>query len=65
MSSLRRISNSVYDGEISIETFDAMEPVVEAAKINRKIFEHPIGVMINQLIYTADKLSKIPVPVNS
>ena len=54
-----------YEGEISIETFDAMEPVVEAAKINRKMFEHPIGVMINQLVYTADKLSKVPVAVEA
>lgn len=54
-----------YAGEISIETFDAMEPVVEAAKINREMFTNPIGVMINQLIYSADKLSKIPQPVLS
>ena len=50
-----------YKGEISIETFDAMEPVVEAAKINRRMFENPIGVMINQLRYSVDRLSKIPV----
>lgn len=50
-----------YQGEISIETFDAMEPVVEAAKINRRMFKNPIGVMINQLRYSADKLSRIPV----
>lgn len=50
-----------YKGEISIETFDAMEPVVEAAKINRRMFKNPIGVMINQLRYSVDKLSKIPV----
>lgn len=50
-----------YKGEISIETFDAMEPVVEAAKINRKKFKNPIGVMINQLVYSTEKLSKVPV----
>ncbi len=50
-----------YDGEISIETFDATEPVVETAKVNRRIFKNPIGVMINQLVYSADKLSKVPI----
>lgn len=54
-----------YDGEISIETFDATEPVVEAAKVNRRIFTNPIGVMINQLVYSADKLSKIPALANA
>ena len=49
-----------YTGEICIETFDATEPVVEAAKVNRRIFKNPIGVMINQLAYSTDKLSKIP-----
>ena len=49
-----------YDGEISIETFDATEPVVEVVKINRKVFKNPIGVMINQLVYSTDKLSKVP-----
>lgn len=49
-----------YKGEISIETFDAMDPVVEAAKINRRKFKNPIGVMINQLVYSTEKLSKIP-----
>ena len=31
-----------------------MEPVVEAAKINREMFTNPIGVMINQLIWSAE-----------
>ena len=45
-----------YDGEISIETFDAIDPVVTPAKVNRKKFKHPVGVMINQLVYTAGML---------
>lgn len=49
-----------YKGEISIETFEAMEPTVEVVKLGRRIFDHPIGVMINQFRYALDKLSKIP-----
>ena len=45
-----------YDDEICIETFDAVEPVVEAVKVNRERFAHPIGVLINQFVYTVDKL---------
>ena len=48
-----------YAGEISIETFDATEPVVNAVKINRRKFENPLGVMINNLVYATDKLSKL------
>ena len=50
-----------YTGEVSIETFDATAPVAVPAKVNRRKFKNPIGVMINQLVYTADKLSKVPV----
>lgn len=48
-----------YDGEISIETFDAIDPVVTPAKINRDPFKHPVGVMINQLVYTTTRLKNI------
>ena len=48
-----------YTGEISIETFDAIEPVVEAAKVNRRKFSNPVGVMINQLVYSANKLHNL------
>ena len=49
-----------YEGEISIETFDAIDPVVTPAKINRDPFEHPVGVMINQLVYTTTMLKNVP-----
>ncbi|WDE99429.1 hypothetical protein PQO03_16450 [Lentisphaera profundi] len=48
-----------FDGEIAIETFDATDPVVEVAKINRKKFAHPLGVLINQLNYTCNMLADI------
>jgi sugar phosphate isomerase/epimerase len=48
-----------YKGEISIETFDAIDPVVTPAKINRDPFKHPVGVMINQLVYTTTMLKNI------
>ena len=48
-----------FNGEIAIETFDATEPVVEAAKVNREMFKHPIGVMINQLHYTCKMIKDI------
>ena len=48
-----------FDGVIAIETFDATDPVVEVAKINRKKFSHPIGVMINQLHYSTSMLENV------
>jgi sugar phosphate isomerase/epimerase len=45
-----------YDGEIAIETFDAVLPVREAVKINREKFSNPIGVLINNLVYSATML---------
>jgi len=48
-----------FDGVIAIETFDAIEPVVEVAKVNRKKFSHPIGVMINQLHYSTSMLQNV------
>ena len=48
-----------YEGEVSIEVFDATEPVVNVVKINRRKFSNPLGVMINNLVYSADKLSKL------
>ncbi|MCM8539536.1 MAG: sugar phosphate isomerase/epimerase [Lentisphaeraceae bacterium] len=48
-----------YAGEISIEVFDATEPVVNAVKVNRRKFKNPLGVMINNLAYSTDKLSKL------
>jgi sugar phosphate isomerase/epimerase len=48
-----------FEDEISIETFDATDPVVAMAKVNREKFEHPIGVMINQLVYATYMLHDI------
>lgn len=48
-----------YAGEVSIEVFDATEPVVNAVKVNRRKFTSPVGVMINNLVYSTDKLSKL------
>lgn len=48
-----------YEGEISIETFDAIEPVVTVVKINRDPFKHPVGVMINQLVFTTTMLKDL------
>ena len=48
-----------YAGEVSIEVFDATEPVVNVVKINRRKFTNPIGVMINNFVYSTDKLSKL------
>ena len=48
-----------FDGEISIETFDATDPVVGMAKVNREKFKNPIGVMINQLVYSTYMLKDI------
>ena len=48
-----------YAGEISIEVFDATEPVVNAVKINRRKFTNPLGVMINNLNYATEKLSNL------
>ena len=45
-----------YDGEVSIETFDAVLPVRDVVKIARKKFTSPMGVAINNLIYSAGML---------
>ena len=59
ISFFKPLFDNGYTGEISIETFDAISPIVEPAKINREKFKHPVGVMINQLIYTTTMLSKV------
>ncbi len=48
-----------FDSEIAIETFDAIDPVVGMVRINREKFKHPVGVMINQLVYTTNMLKDI------
>ena len=48
-----------FTGEIAIETFDATQPVVEVAKVNREKFKHPVGVMINQLHYACEMIKDL------
>jgi hypothetical protein len=48
-----------FEGEIAIETFDATQPVVEVAKVNREKFKHPIGVLINQLHYACEMIKDL------
>jgi sugar phosphate isomerase/epimerase len=48
-----------FTGEIAIETFDATQPVVEVAKVNREKFKHPVGVLINQLHYACTMLKEL------
>jgi sugar phosphate isomerase/epimerase len=48
-----------FDGEIALETFDATDPTVGMVKINRMKFEHPVGVLINQLSYATYMLDGI------
>ena len=55
----RPVLEAGYAGEVSIEVFDATEPVVNAVKINRRKFTNPLGVMINNFNYATDKLSKL------
>ena len=48
-----------YDGEISIETFDAVLPVRDVVKVSRNKFISPMSVAINNLVYSARMLEDI------
>ena len=48
-----------FDDEIALETFDATDPVVGMAKINREKFKHPVGVLINQLVWATEMLKDL------